>query len=325
MTDPATPSPRRWQKKALRWGLTVLVVGAVGFFFARALIDNWDALAAESLEFSWMWVVAAVVFAVAVPLTGVLWARIVRVIAPDARVTIAEAVAVQCASWLLKYIPGQVGSVVNKIVWAGRKGISRTVVVISFVYENVFLQMASIIPSVAILFASLGPEIFGENITLLLLPVLLVVPLGLMMYRPFFHRVVSVPVRRALKRDLPADYFLGSWRSLRFTVEFVGPRIVNAIGFLLICAAVTDLPPDLWLPFSAAYVLAGAVGILAFFVPSGLGVREAVIVLILSQYIPVAEAIIISLLARLLSTVGDVLIALVYAGVRRTIPKEYRP
>ena len=47
--------------------------------------------------------------------------------------------------------------------------------------------------------------------------------------------------------------------------------------------------------------------------------------LVLSQYIPVAEAIVISLLARLLSTVGDGLVALIYVGIRRTIPKEYRP
>ena len=53
----------------------------------------------------------------------------------------------------------------------------------------------------------------------------------------------------------------------------------------------------MWLPFAAAYVLAGAIGILAIFVPSGIGVREAIIVLVLSQYIPVAQAIVISLIA----------------------------
>ncbi len=324
MSDAAAPSSP-WRKKALRWGITVLVIGVVGYFFARSLAENWDSIAAEHLSFDWLWVVAVVVFAVAVPLTGLLWARILRALAPDAHVSAAEAIAVQSASWLLKYIPGQLGSVANKVVWAGRKGISRTLVVITFIYENVFLQLASIVPSIVILLISLGPDVFGDNFTLLVVPVLLLVPLGLVMYKPFFHKVVSIPARRALKQEVPKDYFLGSWRSLQFTVEFLGPRIINGIGFLLICATVVDMTPDQWLPFAAAYVLAGAVGILAFFVPSGLGVREAIIVLVLSQYMPVAEAIIISLLARLLSTIGDAVIALIYVGVRRTIPKEYRP
>lgn len=314
-----------WRKRALRWGLTTLVVGVVGFFFARALWDNWDQIQAEQLSFDWLWVASVAVFAVAVPLTGLLWARIVRSLDRAAHVTFSEAVAVQCASWLLKYIPGQVGSVVNKVVWAGRKGISRTLIVISFVYENVFLQLASIIPSVVILLLSLGPQIFGENVTLLLAPLLVLIPLIAVTYRPLFHRIVSIPARRALKQDVPADYFLGSWRAALFSLEFVGPRVVNAVGFVMICATVSDVTPAEWLPFGAAYALAGAIGILAFFVPSGLGVREAVIVLILSQYVPVAEAIVISLLARLLSTIGDAVIALIYAGVRRAVPKEYRP
>ncbi|MGZ0710521.1 lysylphosphatidylglycerol synthase domain-containing protein (plasmid) [Coraliomargarita sp. W4R53] len=321
----AERSSPRWTKRALRWGITVFVIGVVAYFFATSLWNNWDQIQEEHLEFSWLWVLATAIFAIAVPLTGLLWARIVRALDSDARITAVEAIAVQCVSWLLKYIPGQVGSVVNKVVWAGKKSISRTLVVISFVYENVFLQLASIIPSVIILLLSLGPEIFGENVTLLLVPLLLLIPLGAVLYKPLFHKIVNIPARRALKQNIPAAYFLSNRRTILSLVEFIGPRILNGIGFVLIAATVTAVTPDMWLPFAAAYVLAGAIGILAFFVPSGLGVREAVIVLILGQYIPVPEAIIISLLARLISTLGDAVVALIYVGTRRTIPKEFRP
>lgn len=324
MTDAAAP---HWRKRALRWGLTVLVLGIVAYFFATALWQNWDQISAEHLAFDWLWVAATLLFAVAVPLTGLLWGRIVRLLDddPEGRVSAVEAIAVQCASWLLKYIPGQVGSVVNKVVWAGKKGVSRSLVLITFVYENVFLQLASIVPSVLILLASLGPEIFGENATLLLLPLLVLIPLAIVSYGPIFHRIVNIPARRVLKRDIPEEYFLSTPQTLRSLIEFLGPRVLNGVGFGMIASTVTEIEPGQWLPFAAAYVLAGAIGILAFFVPSGLGVREAIIVLVLSQYIPVAEAVVISLLARLLSTVGDGVIALIYVGIRRSIPKEYRP
>lgn len=326
MTDVPAPTPAPWwRRKALRWGITVFVLAAVGYFFAVTLWENWDRIAAEHLSFDRLWVVATIIFALAVPVTGLIWGRMLRALDRDAKVTNVEAITVQCLSWLLKYIPGQVGSVINKVVWAARKGISRTLVMITFVYENVFLQLASIVPAVVILLASLGPEIFGANVTLLVVPLLVLVPLVLVVYKPFFHRIVSIPARHALKQDVPREYFLSSFQSLRFFVEFLFPRGLNGAGFVMIAATVSSVGPGEWAPFAAAYVLAGAIGILAFFVPSGLGVREAIIVLILSQYIPVAEAIVISLLARLFSTIGDALIALIYLLARRTIPKEHRP
>lgn len=299
----------------------------MAYFFATALWENWDQVAEQRLTFDLRWVVATLIFAVAVPLTGLLWGRMLRVLDKGAagRVTHVEAIAVQCASWLLKYIPGQVGSVVNKVVWAGKKGVSRSLVVITFVYENLFLQLASIVPSVIVLLLSLGPEIFGENATLLLLPLAILLPLATVAYKPIFHRIVNVPARRVLKQEVPETHFLSTPQSLRFTLEFLGPRILNGAGFVLLATTVSTVEPALWLPFAAAYVLAGAIGILAFFVPSGLGVREAVIVLILSQYIPVAEAIVLSLLARLLSTAADAVVAVIYVTLRRTIPKEHRP
>ncbi|GAA1985017.1 lysylphosphatidylglycerol synthase domain-containing protein [Microbacterium pumilum] len=334
--DGATPSDgepeldprkaaRRRRRRLLRWAATILVVGIVGFFFAVSLANNWAQVVEEDISFNPLWILTTVLFIVAVPVTGLLWGRIVTVLQSDVHVAARESIAVQCASWILKYVPGQVGSVVNKTVWAGKKGISRTLVVISFIYENVFLQLASLVPGSIILLISLGPEIFGQNITLLLLPVLAIVPFALISWKPFFHRIVDAPARRVLKRPIPAEYFLSTPQTLRSSGEFVLPRAINAVGFVILAATIVPISPAEWLPFAAAYMLAGAIGILAFFVPSGLGVREAVIVLILSQYIEVPQAIIISLLARLLATIADGGVALIYVGLRRTISKEIRP
>ncbi|MGI6879172.1 lysylphosphatidylglycerol synthase domain-containing protein [Microbacterium sp. gxy059] len=314
-----------WRRRALRWGATTAIVGVVGWLFATALIDNWDALRDRDLRPDGWWALAIAAFAAAVPVTGLSWGRIVRVLEPDARVSAREAIAVQCLSWVLKYIPGQVGSVANKVLWAKKKGISRTLIVITFIYENVFLQLASIVPAVIILFVSLGPRVLGENATTLIAPLLVLIPVAAVLYAPLFHRIVALPAKKILKRDIPREYFLSSGQALRSAIAFLGPRIVNGVGFVAIAVSVSGISPAEWLPFAAAYALAGAVGILAFLVPSGLGVREAVIVAVLSQYIPLAEAIVISLIARLLSTVGDALVALIYVIVRRTIPKEIRP
>ena len=324
VADPGFPNRGR-RRTVVRLVATIVVIGVVSYFFVVALSENWDQVAAARLSFSWWWVAAGVLFAAAVPLTGILWRRVLAVLAPEVEISRAEAVAVQCASWLLKYVPGQVGAVANKVVWAGKKQISRVLVVVTFVYENIFLVFASFVPSLIILAAVLGFEAIGRNAATLLLPALALLPLALLAYKPFFHRILSLLLRRAIKQEVPERFFLGTWQLLRFVGEFVGPRVLNGIGFVLIAGTVVELTPSQCFAFAAAYVLGGAIGLLAIGVPSGLGVREAVIVIILGQFVPVAEAIVIAILARLISTLSDGLVALLYAVIRRTVPKEIRP
>ncbi|WP_375000327.1 lysylphosphatidylglycerol synthase domain-containing protein [Aeromicrobium sp. CTD01-1L150] len=314
-----------WKRKAFRTTVTVIVVGAVAALFTVSLVRNAQDVREQNLTPTWQWAMAIALFALAVPLTGLLWRTMLARLQPEAEVSRTEAISVQCASWLLKYIPGQVGSTVNKVLWAGRKGINRGVVVITVIYENVFLQVCSLAPGAAVVAAALGPQLFGDEPYVLLLPLLALVPMALVLWRPAFHRAVDVVARKALKRSVPREYFLSTRTTLVLLVGFLLPRLLNAAGFVVLATSVTDVEADEWAVFGAAYVLAGAIGILAVLVPSGLGVREAVIVVILAPYVGVPAAIVVSVLARLCSTVGDGLVAVIYVLTRRTIPKELRP
>ncbi|UOQ89812.1 lysylphosphatidylglycerol synthase domain-containing protein [Agromyces endophyticus] len=313
----------RWSRRSrtvVRWTASIAIIAIVGYFFASALAANWEQVVELDIQFNAWSVGAIVLFAVAVPLSGLLWWQMLRMLTTT-RVRVLEVVAVQCLSWILKYVPGQVGSVANKLVWAHGRGISKSLVAITFVYENAFLLTASIVPSVAILLASLGSQIFVDNATSLLLPLLVLIPFVVIANPRWFHWIVSQLIRRTLKREVPAEYFLSSRQGLLLQLEFFVPRALNGIGFLFVGASVLDLAPNTWLPLASAYVLAGAIGILAFFVPSGLGVREAVIVLIASQYMPTAQAVVLALLSRLFATAADALVAALY-GILRLIDRK---
>lgn len=311
------------RNRLLRVGVTVLVVAVVGYFFARGLARNWDAVKEIDVRVNAQAVGSVVLFALAVVLTGLLWGRMVNRLG-TVRVGRLEAVRVQCASWLLKYVPGQVGSVANKVVWAKDRGISRTLVVITFVYENVFLLLGSIAPAVVILLAADALDASDEVWSTLGPVVLAVVPLALLTHPRLFRFGLDLVAKRALKRPVPPEYFLSGPATFGYQLAFLGPRVVNGAGFVLVATSFLDVAPSAYLPLAAAYVLAGAVGILAIFVPSGLGVREGVVVLLASRYLPVEQAIVLSLLARLYSTIGDGLVAAVY-GVLKAREIKTRP
>ncbi|WP_166879346.1 lysylphosphatidylglycerol synthase domain-containing protein [Salinibacterium sp. ZJ450] len=304
----------------MRRVLTVVVLIAVAWFFATALAANWNEVSALELQLTPYVGGAVALFAVAVLVSGVLWGLIVNS-GGGIRVSTLDAIAVHCSSWLLKYVPGQIGSLVNKVDWGHRRSLSRTQIVIGFVYENVFLQLASLIPGAVIVFFALGPQAFESNVMLVAVPLLAIIPLLATTNRRLFAGGMTMLTRRFMKRDIDDSYFLGSSRTLAIQLGYLVPRIINGMGFLLVAASVVELTSDLWLPLAAAYTLGGAVGILAVFVPSGLGVREAVVVAIAASYMPLAQAIVIALLARLYSTVADALVALAYGGIRLTQKK----
>jgi hypothetical protein len=313
-------------RRALRTLVTLVVLATVGALFGRTLAQNWDQVREENLAFDVRMVWCVLLFAAAVPISGVLWKRILDVLDTGGRqVAVIDAVNVQCASWLLKYVPGQVGSVLNKVLWGQRRGISRTLVLITFVYENIFLQLASIVPAVAVLMISTGFGVFSTNMSLVLLPLLVLVPMLLLMSRRTFHAIVSAAGRRVLKSEIPETYFLHPRDALRLQAEFLIPRLLNGVGFVLATTAVVDVGSGAWLPLASAYVLAGAIGILAVFVPSGLGVRESIIVIFASSYMSVSEAIVVALLARLLSVISDAVIAAIYGVTAARRRAEVHP
>ena len=75
---------------------------------------------------------------------------------------------------------------------------------------------------------------------------------------------------------------------------------------LLTLALVPDLARDQIGFVFATFTFAGAVGMLAVFAPSGLGVREGVQLLLLSRIMPTETAVALAVLGRLWSTAIDV-------------------
>lgn len=303
-------------KRLLRWAAGLAVVALVGFFFWRSLRDNWGEIREIDLSFGWWMVATVALFVLAVAVSGTLWGRIMARL-EDRPVPPLEAIRVQFASWLLKYIPGHVGLVVNKLLWAKGRGTSRLLLVLSVVYENSFLLIVSIVPMVPLLLA--WQILGGDGLSLsstVWVGLAVLVPVLVVTHRKVFSWAVNVIARRTLGRTVPEKHFLSFGEALGFQAGFLIPRVLNGIGICLISSAFSDAGPGAWVPLAAAYAVAGALGILAVVVPSGLGVRESVFVFFASSYMPVEQAIVVSLAARILSTVGDAIIAVVYTGLR---------
>lgn len=291
-----------------------VVIALVATLFAKTLKDNWDNLEGISLRPDIFVILSLVCFVVSIVLSGVAWGKIVDRLTGK-RIPIKEAVQIHLASWLLKYVPGQAGSFLNKIAWAKKRKIDGKKITASFIYENVFLLLASTVPTIPILAVAMS-EKFTEDVGLFV-PLLLSIPLVVLVMTPrVFELILNLIFRILKKQQLSRSELLGTKDNAKFIIEFIVPRIANGAAFVFLAISMVGIEPSQYLVFGAIYVLAGIIGVLAIFVPSGLGVREAVISLFASAYIPVEQAITLAILARFYTTVADVVIAGLYVFLK---------
>ncbi|WP_062070639.1 lysylphosphatidylglycerol synthase domain-containing protein [Demequina sediminicola] len=309
---PDAGRPRNRRKRWIRNGIALAVIGVVAWFFGRTLAANWDSLQEQDLSLGWWALGATVLFVVAVAVSGSMWGSLLHRLT-GTRISQAEAIQAHYRAWLLKYIPGQVGFVMSKVVWGKARGLSRFKVLLSVVYENAFLLLGSTVPMIAILLLARGGA--GDVSGTVWIALAAMVPLAAAMHPAVLSRVMTVLGKRTLGRAVPSSELLSTRTALTYQVGFLIPRVINGVGVVIIAVALADAAPESWIPLAAAYAIAGAVGIMAVFVPSGLGVRESVFVLFAAPYLGADMAILVSLVARVLATFADVLIAAIYLGL----------
>lgn len=282
----------------------VLLIAFIAVSVLRRLASNYDELEGQAFIAGWRGAVAVVAFCLAVLTSGTLWRSTVHAVS-DVEVTHSSAVRAHTAAWLLKYVPGQVGAFAWKIAWGPRVGISRSQISVAFIYENLFLGITSTLPTIPIIVIALGSG--ATNLGWYLVAgVLIAVLFAIVSYAPVLRWIITIVVR-ATRRKVNADRltFLGLADALRLQALYTLPRIVNGIGFVALVGAVHRVTATDAIVLVATYTLAGILGILAIFVPSGIGVREGVIILVCSRMMPVEVAAVVAINARIWATIAD--------------------
>ena len=299
----------RWQY--VRVIAFVLLIAFIAVAVLLRLSDNYSQLEGRTFIGGWRGAIALVTFSVAVLVSGVLWRSTVTACA-QRPIPLASSVRAHVAAWLLKYVPGQVGAFAWKAAWGPKVGISKTQATVAFVYENLFLGVTSTVPTIPIILVGLGAGTASLG-WYLVAGVAVAVGFVLLSYAPVLRRLVETAIRLTRRKVDPANIsYIGLTDAVRLQVAYVLPRLVNGIGFVVLVGAVHDVTAGDAAVLVAAYALAGILGIVAFFVPSGIGVREAVIVIILSRMMPAEVALVVAINARIYATISDAVLGAGY-------------
>ena len=281
----------------------LLVAAAAMYYVVRNLARSWpeasDAL--RNAELGWV-AVAVVLAAGAMTSIGWGWRHVMRLLGVD--VPIGRTIAWYFVGELGKYLPGSVWPVLGRGELARRGGVPR-----SRAYASVAMSLGLLYLSALFVAAAFLPFALGDGFNAWML-FLLALPVGVV---ALHHRVLArlvVVVERLTRRTV--DIEIPQWRdSLLLVARYVPTWLLVGTATWAIARSLT---PDASYPRVVfATVLSWTAGFLAIPVPSGAGIREAV--LTASSGLDVGLAAATAIVARILFILIDVIGAAICAPI----------
>ncbi|GAB3600193.1 lysylphosphatidylglycerol synthase transmembrane domain-containing protein [Angustibacter peucedani] len=287
--------------------LGLLVVAAVVW----AVAASWSEVSGELQRVSPLALVGSSVLAlVALVLTLVGWRALMADLGSP--LALGPASGVLFVGQLGKYLPGSVWTVVVQAEVASALGVPRKRTAVAGLLTVAMSALAGLGVGVVAL-----PALVSAGGSAASWLVLLVVPLGLAVLHP---RVLNALVDRGLRllRRAPLEQPL-SGRAIAVTMgAFVLAWLALGLHLWVLVNDLGAPASSSWVPSVFGYALGASTGMLAVLVPAGFGVREVVLVLLLTGPLDRPAALAVVLLSRFVVTGSDVVAAAVGWGYDRS-------
>ncbi|TPW75989.1 lysylphosphatidylglycerol synthase domain-containing protein [Schumannella soli] len=296
-------APRRSAKQrfiaAARWVLLLLVVAAAVWQFAT----NWSSVVHTIAALQWHRVVLSFIAVIAgIGFSTLSWQALVDDLGKP--IGVGRGAQIFLVGQLGKYLPGSVWAYVLQIELGRRAGLAR-----ARVFAGTMFSLAVILVAALIAGALAVPALIRNEPSLSWLPWLYVLlPVALVMLHP---KILTALVRigfRVLRRPQP-DHDIRLVVVLRALALALLSYISYGVHLWLLADDFKGLTFDPLLLCIGTMGAAMMAGLVAFFLPSGIGARETVIVAALTGLVGGPQAFAFAAVSRVLFIAADLVTA----------------
>lgn len=299
-------------KKYLLWLGVAISVGCA-IYFAIAISNHWQFLANAHWGYSTFLSlgVALLLYIVTYALASRAWQLSLAAIGKT--MGFHEVARILMLSQFAKYLPGNFGHHVGRVILGKRAGLPAETVLASMFVDTLAVLLAAIacsLPTVSLLLHVLEERNFSAVRTVGLGISLGVSVAIFALVIPITRRALSAALRhiRTSRASYRIDFF---WKAgICHCISFV----LGATALYLLCNAISDSPltlPNHALSVVGIYATAWLLGFIIPGAPAGLGVREFTLLLGLSPLIGEQHATAATAMLRLITTSGDGLVFLI--------------
>jgi uncharacterized membrane protein YbhN (UPF0104 family) len=289
---------------------SILLVLIIFLLLGRALYFHTEALRNYQWELKYHLLFASFIpLALNYMIAAYIWAVILRKSGWNMRFSQSFRITYLSASG--KYIPGRIWTYVGRVYLAAKAGISHRLTLASMALMFVTYNGIAILFFLCTLF-------LWQNVPTALTAALitLIAPLLLLVLHPkVLSKTTNFSLRLFKKEEVEIRF---GYRSIMLLLGLLvlDRMIFSSFAYLFINSFMT-LDWIATIKLSGIFSVAVFLGMTAFIVPAGLGVREGIQTYLLSSFVPVSTAILIPLALRLCMTLGELVCFAVALKIRK--------
>lgn len=302
--------------RLLRWG-RILIALSILYFLIKHLLGLLTALQGEAVVFKPFWLLASFTsLLIYFVLLGMPWILLYRAGREKPVSLLSGWIFFQCSQFG-RYLPGRVGQVVWMLSFSRRFGIEKTSAVLATCLQLVFQCSLGCLFGCLILWHTETSQLLLNALVSIEMSVktsLICIGIGTLgggvvfLYR---HRIQET-FSRLIKQG-------SAMFSMSKLLLFLGVYLflwgLLGTAFFLFIKSFCLISVSQLLVVTGIYAVAWSIGFLSVITPSGLGVREGVLSLLLTTVLPPATATLVALLARLWTLAAELLLGGVAFGI----------
>ena len=283
-------------KKIIKRILQVLLIVVIFYFLAKNLYLNWNKIVKYDWNINYYFLTYSfLLLIVGSILIALGWNLILRML--GGRLGCKRALKIFFITDLAKYVPGKVWTIVGKVYLCAKEGIP-----IAKTSASVVIQpLIQVIAGILMFLLSLPFWTKTNDFMNQLYFFLPLIPIGLIVLHPAIMTKLLNFVLTRLKQK-PIELNIKYKDILLILLLWCGLWILSGVAYYFLVISIYSFPISQLPVIIGIFSIAG---ISQFLTPSGIGVLEGVLTVLLGLYLPVHIAIFIALLARVWKTVTE--------------------
>lgn len=300
-----TPAARsNLLKRATRWIAPIFYISLV--VFLALYLRSLDSSSLQQIEINWYYLALAMLIGVSVRYWGAyVWYSLLRSLGAKNIEDKHGLAYVYAKSWMGRYIPGTAPWILGKIYFASKHGVSKNKLAVSSLLEG-GLQV-TVVMALAFLMLMFDVRLNDISIELRGLMTVVLIACLIALVPAVFNKIVAAAYRIVRRKPFPIEHQASTRTILSGVGLYTIWSILGGLSLFFIAKAVApSLGYDNLLFVMGAGNLAAAVSMLAFFAPSGIGVREGIHILLLGIIMPAEIALIVTIMTRLMGVIMDI-------------------
>ena len=295
--------------KILRIAAFLIIIILIGYFYSLEFNKNWDSLQHFKFAIKFHYLIFSFfLFLITYFLETYIWHICINRHIGRHALDFTQSIAVVNSSGVLKYLPGRIWTYTAQLLWLKKYGISKSVIL----YVNLICILGSVIVSLylGLIYLGLYTHLLSRELIIFLFFVLALTNTAFILWNSLIlNKLIAIAEKLFNKEISPLNYS----KSLLVFIQFIYTcswLLLGLSGYFLAKGVGLNIAYNEVFALLASMSLSWLAGYFAVFAPGGLGVREGMMLLMLSDIVTPQMALIFPILSRVMYLAAEALMGL---------------